>query len=166
MLVTAVIKTRAETLLAGGFAGRVTAVATGEERSFGDCDDLVSFLTEAAQARATANRPAAGALLGDLTGRQRQVLGLVAAGRTNAELAAELGISVGTVRKHLERIYRSIGARNRAEAVARVLGSTGALSRFDPGTGPVGGVRHLPDGPWRHGGTEVHTREAGSEGGS
>ena len=166
MLVTAVIKTRAEILLDGGFAGRVTAVSTGEERSFADCEDLVAFLTEAARARATASRPAAGALLGDLTTRQRHVLGLVAAGGTNAEVAAEMGIAVGTVRKHLERIYRSIGARNRAEAVARVLGAVDGMSRFDPGTGPDGRTRPLPDGPWRHGGPDVHTREAGSEGGA
>jgi DNA-binding CsgD family transcriptional regulator len=51
-----------------------------------------------------------------LTGREVEVLRLLADGRTNAEIAARLVISVHTVERHLANVYRKIGARNRAEA--------------------------------------------------
>jgi DNA-binding NarL/FixJ family response regulator len=50
-----------------------------------------------------------------LTPRQRQVLELVAAGRSNAEIAAELIISVNTVKFHMRTIYSQLGVRNRRE---------------------------------------------------
>ncbi len=53
-----------------------------------------------------------------LTEREREVLGLVAWGRTNAEIAAVLGLSVRTVQKHLERVYRKLGVRSRSQAAA------------------------------------------------
>lgn len=56
-----------------------------------------------------------------LTGREAEVLGLVAAGRTNAEIAAELVLSIHTVARHLQNAYRKIGARNRADATAYML---------------------------------------------
>lgn len=55
-----------------------------------------------------------------LTPREREVLGLVAEGKSNAEIAAELWIAVGTVRIHLEHIYRKLGVRSRTAALARV----------------------------------------------
>jgi DNA-binding NarL/FixJ family response regulator len=53
-----------------------------------------------------------------LTPREAEVLGLLASGRTNREIAAELVISVHTVERHLATIYRKIGARNRTDATA------------------------------------------------
>ncbi|MEV6848756.1 response regulator transcription factor [Actinoplanes sp. NPDC051411] len=50
-----------------------------------------------------------------LTGRERDIVREVARGRTNAELAAELAISVSTVKTHLGGIQRKLGARNRTE---------------------------------------------------
>jgi DNA-binding NarL/FixJ family response regulator len=46
------------------------------------------------------------------------VLRLLAGGRTNKEIAADLVISVHTVERHLATIYRKIGARNRSDATA------------------------------------------------
>jgi DNA-binding CsgD family transcriptional regulator len=57
-----------------------------------------------------------------LTRRQAAVLQLLATGRRNEEIARELAISAGTVRKHLEHIYRRLGVGSRAEAIARALG--------------------------------------------
>jgi DNA-binding CsgD family transcriptional regulator len=59
-----------------------------------------------------------GAYPGGLTPREAEVLGLLAGGRTNREIAAELVISVHTVERHLATIYRKIGARNRTDATA------------------------------------------------
>jgi DNA-binding NarL/FixJ family response regulator len=50
-----------------------------------------------------------------LTGREEEVLITVARGRTNAEIAVELHISVSTVKTHLANIMSKIGARNRVE---------------------------------------------------
>jgi PAS domain S-box-containing protein len=56
-----------------------------------------------------------------LTGRQRQILTLVAQGKTNAAIAAELGVSRRTVEAHRFRLTRSIGVNNSAELVAWFL---------------------------------------------
>jgi pimeloyl-ACP methyl ester carboxylesterase/DNA-binding CsgD family transcriptional regulator len=53
-----------------------------------------------------------------LTPREIDVLRLVAAGETNAEIAARLGLSVHTVERHAVNLYRKIDARGRADATA------------------------------------------------
>jgi DNA-binding NarL/FixJ family response regulator len=50
-----------------------------------------------------------------LTEREEEVLGTVAHGRTNAEIAAELYISLSTVKAHLASLMTKLGARNRVE---------------------------------------------------
>jgi DNA-binding CsgD family transcriptional regulator len=54
-----------------------------------------------------------------LSERELEVLGLLASGRTNSEVARDLFVSVGTVKSHTGNIYRKLGANNRAEAVSR-----------------------------------------------
>lgn len=56
-----------------------------------------------------------------LTPREIGVLRLVAAARTNKEIAGELFISVATVERHVANIYRKIGARSRVEATSYAL---------------------------------------------
>jgi DNA-binding NarL/FixJ family response regulator len=53
----------------------------------------------------------------DLTPRQADVLRAIAAGQTNAEIAAALYISAVTVKSHINHLFAKIGARSRAEAV-------------------------------------------------
>jgi DNA-binding CsgD family transcriptional regulator len=53
-----------------------------------------------------------------LSKRELEVLSLLASGRTNSEVARDLYVSVGTVKSHTGNIYRKLGAKNRAEAVA------------------------------------------------
>jgi DNA-binding CsgD family transcriptional regulator len=55
-----------------------------------------------------------------LTAREGEVLELVAAGLTNAQIAERLWISPGTVKKHLENIYAKLGVANRTAAAARI----------------------------------------------
>ncbi len=55
---------------------------------------------------------------GQLTGRQVQILTLVAQGKTNAQIAAELSLSRRTVEAHRHRLMRAIGVRNAAELMA------------------------------------------------
>jgi DNA-binding CsgD family transcriptional regulator len=53
-----------------------------------------------------------------LTDREHEVLELVAAGKSNAEIAAELVVAQGTVKKHLDNIYAKLGVGSRTAAVA------------------------------------------------
>jgi DNA-binding CsgD family transcriptional regulator len=57
-----------------------------------------------------------------LSEREVEVLTLLASGRTNAEIASDLFVAVGTVKSHVNNIYRKLGAANRAEAVTRARG--------------------------------------------
>ncbi len=59
--------------------------------------------------------------LATLTRRERELLEGLAAGRTNVRIAAELGVSVNTVKFHLKNLYEKLSARNRTEAVAMAL---------------------------------------------
>jgi DNA-binding CsgD family transcriptional regulator len=54
----------------------------------------------------------------DLSPRQREILALVAAGRTSKEIAGQLGISESTVNWHISNVFERLGASSRAEAVA------------------------------------------------
>lgn len=51
-----------------------------------------------------------------LTRRESEALDLIARGRSNAEIARELGITEQTVKGHLWRLYRKLGVANRADA--------------------------------------------------
>lgn len=56
-----------------------------------------------------------------LTPRQKDLLRLVAAGHTNSQIARRLGISEGTVRTHLENIYKKLNVSSRTAAVTRAF---------------------------------------------
>ena len=58
-------------------------------------------------------------LVEPLSERELEVLTLLASGRSNREVARDLFVSVGTVKTHTNNIYRKLGVRNRAEALAR-----------------------------------------------
>src|SRR5215212_4396711 len=54
--------------------------------------------------------------LGALSARQREILGYVAEGLSNAEIASALFLSESTIKQHLRAAYKLIGASNRTEA--------------------------------------------------
>ena len=60
-----------------------------------------------------------------LSVRQTEVLALLVRGRTNREIAAEMGLSLRTVERHIEELYAKLDVRNRAEAIALALGPFG-----------------------------------------
>jgi PAS domain S-box-containing protein len=65
-------------------------------------------------------RPESGPI-GELSNREREVLGMVALGETSPEIATALHISPNTVRKHVNSAMRKLGARSRAHLVAKAL---------------------------------------------
>ncbi len=87
----------------------------------GEKEELFSLLTTT-KATLTGVKPASSPLSGfagylhGLTEREREVLRLVALGRKNPEIAAELFISVNTVTRHVSNIFVKTSTRNRVEA--------------------------------------------------
>jgi DNA-binding NarL/FixJ family response regulator len=57
--------------------------------------------------------------MASLTGRERQILGLMTEGMDNREIAARLGIGYATVRSHVRHLLSKLGARSKLEAVVR-----------------------------------------------
>ena len=55
----------------------------------------------------------------ELSEREREVLGLIAAGATNSEIAEQLFLSPHTVKDYTSSVYRKLSVRNRAEAARR-----------------------------------------------
>jgi LuxR family maltose regulon positive regulatory protein len=54
-----------------------------------------------------------------LTSRELEVLGMLAAGKSNQAIAGELVVTLATVKKHVSHLLDKLGATNRTEAVAR-----------------------------------------------
>ena len=59
-----------------------------------------------------------------LTPREAQVLELLQSGRSNAEIAEVLHVSIETVRTHARRVYRKLGVRTRRELRSQTLATT------------------------------------------
>lgn len=68
-------------------------------------------------------RPPGAAAPTGLTPREREIVRLVAEGKTNAEIAAILWVAPSTVKKHLEHVYEKLGVGRRAAAAAAHVAS-------------------------------------------
>ena len=85
---------------------------------------IEEFVLEPDQAatRPTSPTPIASTTVAvNLTPREVEVLRLIAAGRTNAEISRELVLSLRTVARHITNIYGKIGARGKADATAYAI---------------------------------------------
>ena len=97
------------------------------EKPFNDQDMLRLIESCLKQDRAAAAKRAENASvaqrLESLTQREREVLGLIVAGKLNKQIADELGISIKTVEVHRSRVMEKMGASSVAELVQLVLKS-------------------------------------------
>jgi DNA-binding NarL/FixJ family response regulator len=75
-----------------------------------------SVLSPAVATRVVSRMRSSGA--DELSGREREVLALVARGRSNREIARSLFVSEATVKTHLGHVYDKLGVKDRAAAVA------------------------------------------------
>lgn len=100
----------------------VTEVRAAAEALHQTANDLGR---RAAELHRLPDRSGNGDLTKLLTPRQIEILALVAEGLSNTEIASRLFLTESTVKWHVRKILRALGAANRAQAVARYL-STGA----------------------------------------
>jgi LuxR family maltose regulon positive regulatory protein len=103
---------------------RLSAARPGQQPAARRIDPgyLAALLRACGQADATPpRRPAAGppGLAEPLTGRELEVLRLLAAGRSNQRIARDLVVALDTVKKHVTHVLGKLGAGNRTEAAAR-----------------------------------------------
>src|SRR5712691_6112249 len=104
-----------------GFNERVReAGGQGSVLKTGRIDELLAALRAVAGGETSFDARHPKRAIGEaaLSPREREVLRLVAAGSTNREIAAQLGIGDETVKTVLARTFAKLGARKRAEAVA------------------------------------------------
>lgn len=86
-------------------------------------DTMLVALTGAVKVQATSRPLYLGRQPQVLSGRQRDVLELVADGLPIVEIGDKLGLSEGTVKRHVLRACRRLGVHNQAAAVAQAMRS-------------------------------------------
>jgi len=91
--------------------------------------DLPAVRLDRRPAGSPANPDTGLSLPGGLTTREWEILRLVATGATNAQIAAALVVSEGTVKSHVKRVLHKLPAANRAEAVYQYMRLTSAEIR-------------------------------------
>ncbi len=112
---------RAEVLERMGEAGAAGAAerAIALARHGGDVVTLREARALLERVNTGPSRPPGSGLVEPLTERELEVLRLVAAGRSNRQIAAELYLALGTVKTHVHSIAGKLGAANRVEAIVR-----------------------------------------------
>ncbi|MEA3440815.1 MAG: response regulator transcription factor, partial [Chloroflexota bacterium] len=78
-------------------------------------DQLLAYVGRAEEDLVVPQQP----LTDPLSERELQVLGLIAAGLSNREIADELVIATGTVKRHINHIYSKLDVHSRTRAIAR-----------------------------------------------
>lgn len=114
-------------------AGAIRAGAVGYLLKDDPPEEIATGIRVAAEGAAPLSPRVAADLLGmlrtalaaatapDLTEREREVLELLAEGRSNAEIAAELSVSVATVKRHLSHLLVKLQASNRTQAAVEAV---------------------------------------------
>jgi two-component system response regulator DesR len=109
LLMSANERIAASAATVAGASGFISIGASGE--------DIAHAVLLAGLGRTTTRPPTTS--FGLLSGRQREVLRLLAGGATNREIAKDLCLSPHTVKGHTTAVYKRLQVRNRAEAVLR-----------------------------------------------
>jgi DNA-binding NarL/FixJ family response regulator len=102
-------------------------------RRLGEEEEAARSTTPRSPPEPPSNERAATSLPHALTPREMEVLGRLALGETNRQIAKELHISLSTVKRHLERILSKLGVSDRTQA---------AVKAIEMGLRPPTGQRH------------------------
>jgi LuxR family transcriptional regulator, maltose regulon positive regulatory protein len=108
-----------------GLLGRLIAAQRDGHAAAAVPLGCLARLRRAFAARPDTDGPGPGAvapvpgIIEPLTTRELQVLAMLAGGRSNQAIAAELVVTLDTVKKHVSHVLGKLGAANRTEAVAR-----------------------------------------------
>jgi predicted ATPase/DNA-binding CsgD family transcriptional regulator/DNA-binding XRE family transcriptional regulator/Tfp pilus assembly protein PilF len=102
-------------------AAQALAAEIGSPQLLAAADAALADIGVSARPTASPYPAVPAALPGNLTSRQAEVLGLLAAGLTNKQIAAALFLSTATVERHLATIYRNLGLTGRVEAARYAL---------------------------------------------
>jgi DNA-binding CsgD family transcriptional regulator len=119
------LRERAHAQLRGTLGDAAFEAAHAHGRTLGQADAIALATaaagpdpgTAAAVTVAAAAQPTADSAAGLLSEREREIVALLAAGATDAQIAKQLFLSVNTVRSHLDRIRDKTGARRRTDLV-------------------------------------------------
>lgn len=117
------------------FVRAVRAGAEGYLLKDSEPEEILDKLRQAARGEAVFTEPLMGLLVGAmrggtptppttdecLTARERQILQLIAAGKSNKHIARELNISDGTVKVHVKNLLRKLNLQSRLEAAVWAL---------------------------------------------
>ncbi len=104
----------------GGEIMREQVVLAGRSpQNDGDSDMIRRLLAVFGAAGTMPPAPARQPLISPLSKRELEVLGLIAAGYTNKEIASACVIAIGTVKRHTVNIFTKLDVRNRTEAVVK-----------------------------------------------
>jgi predicted ATPase/DNA-binding CsgD family transcriptional regulator/DNA-binding XRE family transcriptional regulator len=97
-------------------SAQALAADIGNAHRLAEAEAALAQVTGEPVAEAGSAAPVSAPRPGNLTARQADVLRLLAAGRSNKQIAAELYLSPATVERHLATIYRNLGLAGRVEA--------------------------------------------------
>jgi DNA-binding NarL/FixJ family response regulator len=105
---------------AGGISARAARAAgaagfISKDSPASEIAELVRMVGDGQEVFRESTNPA----VPSLTNRESEILGLIAGGATNREIAGTLFLSPHTVKEHTSTLYRKLGARNRTDAVQR-----------------------------------------------
>jgi ATP/maltotriose-dependent transcriptional regulator MalT len=96
------------------------AVERGQSISFKEAiKQTIAALERTAEQQTHAISPAGSSLIDPLTERELEILGLLAQGKSNREIAQQLVLALGTVKTHIHNLCGKLHASSRLQAVAR-----------------------------------------------
>jgi RNA polymerase sigma factor (sigma-70 family) len=116
-------KSGAPVIVVSGYAEPARIEQAYQERLIVACLEKQSFDRKAflEQVQAAREGAAVHPILKNLTERERDVLGLLAQGMTNKEIARSLTITQNTVKRHIKSLFAKLGVNTRAAASARAI---------------------------------------------
>lgn len=114
----AITRSQAREMIAAGVIGVISKDVDSVQlwRAIDACLTGKTYLGED-----VAIAPASAPAIASLTSRELEVAALIAASKSNKEIAASLGVADITVRLHCTHIYRKLGVRNRLEAIPLLI---------------------------------------------